>query len=217
MLVDKPFGLTSHDVVDSIRKKFAFRKVGHAGTLDPMATGLLLILLEGFTKRSGHFSNYDKEYVARLCLGASSDTGDKEGRITRERDWRSYAGSVEDVERAFRRFRGEIRQVPPMYSAKKMGGKKLYELARKGVTLKREPKVVSIKEIKILEAPLPHVTFYVRCSKGTYIRQLAHDLGEEIGCGAHLVNLRRTKIGPFSVRDAAVFDKLSYENILQPE
>jgi tRNA pseudouridine55 synthase len=216
LLVDKPQGWTSHDVVDFVRKKFAFKKVGHAGTLDPMATGLLIILLEKFTKRSGHFSNYDKEYEARLCLGASTDTGDKEGSITQKRDWRLCA-KREDIEKTFLSFRGEIRQLPPMYSAKKIRGKKLYELARKGITVKREPKAVSIRELKILDSSPPHITFYVRCSKGTYIRQLAHDIGEKIGCGAHLIALRRAKIGPFSVKDALPFDRLSHENILRPE
>lgn len=217
LLVDKPAGWTSHDVVAFVRKKFAFKKVGHAGTLDPMATGLLIILVEAYTKKSIRFSDYDKDYVARLCLGAESDTGDKEGRITRKRNWRLCAGSMKDVEEGFAFFRGEIHQVPPMYSAKKIKGKKLYELARKGITVKREPKQVSIKELKVLDAALPYVNFYVRCSKGTYIRQLAHDIGEKIGCGAHLVSLRRTKIGPFNIERAAPFDKISYEDILQPE
>jgi tRNA pseudouridine55 synthase len=216
-LVDKPEGLTSHDVVDFVRRKFGFKKVGHAGTLDPMATGLLIILLEGFTKRSVHFSNYDKEYEAELCLGARSDTGDREGKITEKKDWRLGVRSAGDVERVFASFRGEIRQVPPMYSAKKIKGKKLYELARKGKTVAREPRAVTIKEIKILDAAFPRVSFYVKCSKGTYIRQLAHDLGEKIGAGAYLAALRRTGVGPFKIRDAVSCDNLSYENILQPE
>lgn len=217
ILVDKPAGLTSHDIVDSVRKRFGFTRVGHAGTLDPMATGLLVILLEGFTKRSVHFSNYDKEYEGRLRLGASTDTGDKEGRIIREANWNFCAiNRREKIEKIFASFSGEIRQVPPMYSAKKIRGKKLYELARKGMTVQRKAKVVYIKEIDILDISLPYVTFYVKCSKGTYIRQLAHDIGEKIGCGAHLVSLRRTKIGPFNIRDAVPLEHVSHENILRP-
>jgi len=225
ILIDKPAGLTSHDIVDFIRRRFRLGKVGHAGTLDPLATGLLLILLGRFTKKSVHFSNYDKEYEARLCLGATSDTRDKEGRIREGGDWRAHTEKRRDIEELFASFCGKIWQVPPMYSAKKIKGKTLYKLARKGVVLKRDPVPVFIKEIKISGMPFPYIDFYVRCSKGTYVRQLAHDLGEKIGCGAYLESLRRTKIGIFDVKDAAPFDVLSqeedenvfYENILQPE
>lgn len=228
ILVDKPGGLTSHDIVDFIRKKFRFRKVGHAGTLDPMATGLLIILLGAFTKKSAHFSNYDKEYEAVFYLGASTDTGDKEGNLIEKRDLGLYRENIKNIKNTLDDFHGEIRQVPPMYSAKKIKGKKLYELARRGIVLNREPKVVFINEIKLLDISLPRVTIYVKCSKGTYIRQLAHDVGERIGCLAHLASLKRTKIGPFDIRDAVPFKKLSavscklsaeknifYENILQ--
>ncbi len=228
ILIDKPGGPTSHDIVDFVRKKFRFRKVGHAGTLDPMATGLLILLLGAFTKKSSHFSNYDKEYEAVFCLGVSTDTGDKEGNIVERKNPDLYVRknlTVKNIERVFEHFRGEIRQVPPMYSAKKIKGKKLYELARRGIVLRREPKVVFINEIKLLNISLPYVTIYVKCSKGTYIRQLAHDIGERVGCGAHLVSLVRTRIGSFDIQDAVPFGQLSagtaeeifYENILQPE
>jgi tRNA pseudouridine55 synthase len=225
ILIDKPSGPTSHDIVDFIRKRFQFRKVGHAGTLDPMATGLLIILLDGFTKKSSQFSNYDKEYEAVLCLGRSTDTGDKEGAVTEKRTLDLYAEALtaKNIEKTLECFRGEIKQVPPMYSAKKIKGKKLYELARKGKTLKREPKIVSINEIKLLNIDLPYVTIYVKCSKGTYIRQLASDIGERIGCLAHLSSLIRTKIGHFDIKDAFTLEKLKneenifYENILQPQ
>ena len=216
LLVDKPSGLTSHDIVDFVRKEFGFKKVGHAGTLDPAATGLLIILIGSFTKRSAFFSGYDKEYEARLRLGVSTDTGDKEGRILEERDWNLYAEDIKNIEETLMAFRGEIRQVPPMYSAKKIKGRKLYEFARMGVVLERRPRLVSIREISVSDVSPPYIDFFVRCSKGTYIRQLAHDIGEMIGCGAHLVSLRRTKIGPFSVGEAVPFANLSYENILQP-
>lgn len=231
ILVDKPGGMTSHDVVDFVRRRFRFKKVGHAGTLDPMATGLLILLLGKFTKKSASFSSYDKEYEARLCLGLSTDTGDREGSIIEKKDLDLYTENIKNIKNIFRLFQGEIRQVPPMYSAKKINGEKLYTLARKGIVIKREPKTVTIKEIKILDISMPYVTFYARCSKGTYIRQLAHDIGERIGCGAHLVSLRRTKIGPFTTKEAVPFDKLFaisrqthrkekepiYESILQPE
>ena len=223
ILIDKPHGLTSHDIVDRIRKTFGIKKVGHAGTLDPMATGLLIILLGRFTKKSNSFSDYDKEYEAVLSLGTSTDTGDKEGSITEKKDLNLYREAIKDIENIFASFRGKIRQVPPMYSAKKIKGKKLYELARRGIVLEREPKIVNIQEIRLLDISPPQVRFYVKCSKGTYIRQLACDIGQKIGCGAHLVSLKRTKIGPFSVSEAVQFDRVSrekdtfYENILQPE
>ncbi|MCQ9206740.1 MAG: tRNA pseudouridine(55) synthase TruB [Omnitrophica bacterium] len=225
MLVDKPLGFTSHDIVAIVRRNLNFSKVGHAGTLDPMATGLLIMLLGRFTKKSIYFSNYDKEYEATLRLGVATDSGDKEGKVTEEKDLGPFGEKIKNIEHAFKSFLGEIRQVPPMFSAKKVKGKKLYEFARKGITLKREPKLIVIKDIVILDISLPHVTFRVKCSKGTYVRQLGHDMGEKIGCGAHLVSLRRTKIGPFSVKDALSLDELRspagsrntriHENILQ--
>jgi len=192
-----------------------------------MATGLLILLLGAFTKKSSHFSNYDKEYEAVFCLGVSTETCDKEGNVVEKKNLDLYARSltVKNIEKVLGYFCGEIQQVPPMYSAKKIKGKKLYELARRGIVLRREPKVVFINEIKLLNVSLPYVTIYVKCSKGTYIRQLAHDIGERIGCGAHLASLRRTKIGSFDIQDAVPFGRLSmgtaeeifYENILQPE
>ena len=220
ILVDKPRGLTSHDIVDFIRKECRFAKVGHAGTLDPMATGLLIILLGRFTKKSIHFSGYDKEYEAVLSLGVTTDTADAEGNILERKNPVFYKENIKKIKEIFEFFHGRIEQIPPMYSAKKINGKKLYEFARKGVTVKRAPSVVFVKEIRVLDVSTPHVSFYVKCSKGTYIRQLAHDIGERIGCGAHLTFLRRTKIGPFSVRDALPLERLKealYENILQPE
>ena len=223
VLVDKPVGLTSHDIVDFIRKKFRFKKVGHAGTLDPFATGLLIILLGKFTKRSVHFSNYDKEYQGRLCLGITTDTGDREGKVIQKKDLDSCKIDKDGLREVFTSFKGEIQQIPPMYSAKKIKGKKLYELARAGIVLKREPKKVTIERIEVLDISIPFVNFSVKCSKGTYIRQLACDIGEKIGCGAHLVSLRRTKIGPLNVKKALPFEKLKEqdldinENILQPE
>jgi len=208
LLVDKPSGPTSHDIVDFIRRKYRVKKVGHAGTLDPMACGLLIILLGSFTKKSIQFSNYDKEYEARLLLGVSTDTADKEGKIVETKPLEEYEKGIREIENTLATFRGHIRQVPPMFSAKKIKGKKLYELARKGIVAKREPKEIYIEELKLLSLSLPEVSFYIKCSKGTYIRQLAHDIGERIGCGAHLVHLKRTKIGPYSNENAVPFNEL---------
>jgi len=214
--------MTSHDVVDFIRKRFDYRKVGHAGTLDPMASGLLIILLGSFTKKSDHFLNCDKEYEARLFLGVSTDTGDAEGNTAGTKAVPPGAFSIENIESALKFFRGPILQVPPMYSAKKVKGRKLYELARKGIVIERQPREVFIKELKIMDISQPELGVYVKCSKGTYIRQLAEDIGKKIGCGAHLSFLKRTKIGPFCLSEAVPFKQLSpgnifYENILQPE
>jgi len=223
VLVDKEKGFTSHDVVDLIRRRTKFKKVGHAGTLDPMATGLLIMLLGSFTKRSNQFLNYDKEYDAEICLGVSTDTADSEGKILEEKEVKVNEAEIKDV---FLSFVGEISQVPPMFSAKKVNGKPLYKLARKGIVLERSPKIVSVKRIEINDISLPKVKCSIECSKGTYIRQLAHDIGSKLGCGAHLTDLRRTKIGPFSIENAISseeFRKQSkeensiYENILQPK
>jgi len=222
ILIDKPRGMTSHDVVDFIRKRFACRKAGHAGTLDPMASGLLIILLGSFTKKSNHFLNCDKEYEARIFLGIATDTGDAVGNIRERRAVPAGVFDVDAVENALKFFRGPISQIPPMYSAKKIKGRKLYELARKGIVVKRQSREVFIKELKVLDISPPEIGIRVKCSKGTYIRQLAEDIGERMGCGAHLSFLRRTGIGRFLLHDAVAFEQLSspdifYESILQPE
>jgi len=222
LLIDKPEGPTSHDIVHAIRKKSGIKKVGHAGTLDPMARGLLIILLGAYTKQSQHFSNYEKEYEACIFLGITTDTADKEGRIIKEHDAKLAMPEERMLEDVFKQFTGETLQVPPMYSAKKINGKKLYNLARKGITVKREPRRIFIEKIEINDISLPRVAFSVKCSKGTYIRQLAHDIGERLGCGAHLSQLKRTKIGPFSLADALAFEEVVlkseniYENTLRP-
>jgi len=221
LLVNKKEGMTSHDVVDFIRKRFNLRKAGHGGTLDPMATGLLIIMIGRYTKIAQRFLGYDKEYIATMLMGISTDTGDKEGKIISERG--ASQDKLSELEKICDSFKGEIEQVPPMFSAKKVKGKKLYELARRGVTIHREPKKVVIKSIEIKNVSDTSVTIYVKCSKGTYIRQLAHDIGERIGCGAHLTKLERTKIGPFSLENAVTLEELkkmkviSHENLLRPE
>ena len=199
LLVDKPSGMTSHDVVDLIRDKFGFAKVGHAGTLDPMATGLLVMLIGRATKFQAGFLNDGKVYDADVMLGVSTDSGDAMGVVV----GRKHVDTGEDAVRsAVKKFEGESMQVPPMFSAKKKNGKKLYELARKGLDVKREPVKITIGKIEVLGMALPQFTLRVRCSKGTYIRQLAADIGEALGCGAHLTSLRRLSSGSFSVENA---------------
>lgn len=201
LIVDKPQGMTSHDVVDFIRRKFRIKKAGHAGTLDPMATGVLVMLLGSATKSSGRFLNDDKEYEATLTLGCTSDTGDAWGVLSRH-----FGEPVtlkdDRIRAAFRKFMGTIEQTPPAYSAVKVKGRKLYELARKGVRVAVEPRKVTIKELEITGVSIPDVSFRVTCSKGTYVRQLCVDIGEDLGCGAHLSRLRRTRSGPFTVGEA---------------
>jgi tRNA pseudouridine55 synthase len=205
LTVDKPQSFTSHDVVALIRKRFGLKKVGHAGTLDPMATGLLIILIGSYTKRSSEFLNHDKEYEAVMTLGAVSDTGDAWGSIT-QRGLRDIP--LQEIEAVFKRFSGHIDQAVPAYSAKKVNGRKLYELARKGIEVKVEPKSVVIHSIKITDAKLPKVSFTVRCSKGTYVRQLCADIGEALGCGAYMSALRRTASGGISVEGAITVEQI---------
>lgn len=200
IIIDKPKGITSHDVVDFVRKRLNIRKVGHAGTLDPMATGVLVVLTGKCTKRSGEFLNCDKEYECELTLGARSDTGDAEGKIVQSGN--SYDFKPDVIEKAFKAFLGAIEQVPPAYSAVRHNGKKLYELARKGIVIKKEPRKIVIQKLDITGVSLPKVFFKVACSKGTYVRQLACDIGETLGCGAYLSALRRTRSGSFTIKEA---------------
>lgn len=206
LLVDKPQGCTSHDVVDFIRKKFGFKKVGHAGTLDPMATGLLIILIGKYTKHSNQFLNCDKGYDATMTLGAVSDTGDAWGTI-KECDTEKKI-TLKDIEDTFNKFTGPMEQAVPAYSAKKIKGKKLYELARKGIEVKTEPKKIIIHSLEITGVTLPRVSFRVSCSKGTYVRQLCMDIGASLGCGAYLSELRRTHSGKFLINEALGMDEL---------
>ncbi|MBN1526808.1 MAG: tRNA pseudouridine(55) synthase TruB [Candidatus Omnitrophica bacterium] len=201
LIVDKPQGMTSHDVVDFIRNKFKIKKVGHAGTLDPMATGVLVMLLGPATKSSGRFLSDDKEYEATLTLGGTSDTGDAWGMVTRHFGEPVVLGDNR-IKAAFKKFMGVVEQTPPAYSAVKVKGRKLYEFARKGVTVKVEPRKVVIKELDITGVSIPEISFRVTCSKGTYVRQLCADIGKDLGCGAYLSCLKRTRSGPFTIAEA---------------
>jgi tRNA pseudouridine55 synthase len=199
LLIDKPPGRTSHDVVTSLRRLTGIQKIGHAGTLDPFATGLLLLLIGRATRLSQFFLEMDKEYYVRLRLGEESDTMDLTGKIVQSG---AVSVSSEDIERTVRSFRGKIQQVPPMFSAVKVRGRKLYQMARRGLAIERPPRTVSIYLIEVLQAQLPELEIVVRCSSGTYIRSLVHDLGQVLGCGAIVTALRRTEVGPYPLTRA---------------
>lgn len=206
LVVDKPKGMTSHDVVAFVRKRFGLKKVGHAGTLDPIATGVLVILIGRCTKSSNRLMADDKEYEASLTLGAASDTGDAYGKLTPSGRASDYTAG--EIEAAFKEFIGEIEQTPPIYSAIKFKGRKLYEFARKGIDVERKARKVRIKEIDIIKISLPEVRFMVSCSKGTYIRQLCADIGSRLGCGGYMSELRRIRSGRFSINEALDMDAL---------
>ena len=179
ILVDKPRDITSHDVVDFVRKKLGIKKVGHAGTLDPLADGLLIILVGSYTKLFPKFVNFDKEYCGMLKLGEVTTTGDSQGEVTVKKD---YQGINEDsIRQAFSSFVGDVEQIPPMVSALRVKGRRLYNLARKGIVVERPARKIKIYELKIIKIEVPFVEFYTRCSKGTYIRKLAEDIGEVLG------------------------------------
>lgn len=200
LLVDKPKVLTSHDVVDRIRRHFGFKKVGHCGTLDPAATGLLIIVLERATKLQDRLMAADKTYEGSMRLGISTDSHDSDGKIIAERPVPSL--SADDIERVFARFRGDIQQVPPMISAVKHKGQPLYKLARKGKTVEREPRLVHIYDLRLQKFDSPDIQFRITCTKGTYVRTLCSDIGDALGCGAHVAELSRTRSGEFDVKDA---------------
>ncbi|MGQ7262564.1 tRNA pseudouridine(55) synthase TruB [Vreelandella sp. V005] len=195
LLLDKPKGVSSNHALQRVRRLFQAQKAGHTGTLDPMATGLLPICLGEATKFSSHLLEADKVYRTRVELGMITDTGDAEGTIIEQHEVPSL--SVDDVEAVLTRFRGDIDQVPPMYSALKHQGKKLYELAREGKHVERAARRVSVYDARLLSFDGTAFELEVSCSKGTYIRTLAEDIGKALGCGAHISQLRRLKTGPF--------------------
>lgn len=206
LLLDKEAGMTSHDVVAMVRKKLSIKKVGHCGTLDPMATGLLIVVLGRGTKIQDLLMAEDKEYVGALQLGVITDSQDAEGEVLEVRLVPEF--SAEEIHAAFNEFRGDFYQTPPMVSAIKKDGVPLYKLARKGQVVEREPRFVHIFAHEIKSIELPHVQFRVVCSKGFYVRTYAHDIGEKLGCGAHLNALRRTSSGRFSVQNALSVSEL---------
>jgi len=205
--VDKPEGPTSHDVVQVVRRSLGVRRAGHTGTLDPFASGLLLVCVGKATRLAEYLTGLDKTYEAVARLGQTTDTLDREGRMLEERSgWASLDEA--GVEGALARFRGTLEQVPPVYSAKKVGGEAAHRRARRGETVELASATVTVHELELTSCDLPHVGFRVRCSSGTYVRALARDIGEALGVGAHLVELRRTAIGAFSVADALPYARL---------
>ncbi|MDP3981190.1 MAG: tRNA pseudouridine(55) synthase TruB [Chlamydiota bacterium] len=211
LIVNKPPGMTSHDIVLFVRRKFAIKKVGHTGILDPMATGVLILVLGRATKITSVLIDQDKEYQAVMHLGITTHTQDKEGQIIEEKNIDSI--SLSDIKKAIMSFEGEIDQIPPMVSARRHQGKRLYELARKGIIVERTPKKINIHEIEIDWIKPPLVSFRVSCTKGTYVRTLCHDIGMLLGVGAHLHLLERTKSGPFSVKNAVSWENLQKMSI----
>jgi len=206
ILVDKPAGPTSHDVVDAIRRKFGIKKVGHCGTLDPNATGLLIIVLGRGTKLSERLMGDDKVYEGTIKFGESTDSYDSDGELTGSMP--VLPMTVEQLNEEAATYIGDQMQVPPMVSAIKINGVPLYKLARKGVEVEREPRLIHIYNYRFTEYTEPFGKFRVACTKGTYVRSLAHDLGQKLGCGAHLSTLRRSVSGKFDVADAMPLDAI---------
>lgn len=198
LLVNKPQGRTSFSLIRSLRKLTGIKKIGHAGTLDPFATGVMVMLIgRDFTRLSDQLLLQDKEYLANVSLGVSTDTYDCDGKVVARSKKQPHSAEIFPT---LEKFQGEIEQIPPMYSAKKVKGKKLYELARTGKTIERTPAKVHLKT-QLLAYNYPNLTLKISCSKGTYIRSIAHEIGEILGCGAHLSQLNRTRSGVFSLKD----------------
>lgn len=209
LLIDKPAGCTSHDVVDHVRRKLGLKRVGHAGTLDPLATGLLVLLVGKATSASQYLINLNKIYEATIYLGKTTDTFDADGTIVNESPVPHFSESA--IVEAFQSFKGDQYQMPPMFSAKKIKGVPLYKMAREGKTVERESKLIHISEIQLLSFESPIIRCVVKCSKGTYIRTLAHDLGQKLGCGAHLSELRRIGSGYLEIQNALKLD--TFQNL----
>jgi len=215
--LDKPGGITSHDAVNRVRRLSGQRRVGHAGTLDPLATGSLLLGLGAATRLITYLVGQPKLYEATIRLGQTTDTYDTEGVVVQERP--ITAVTLAQIETALPHFQGAIQQVPPMYSAVRQQGRRLYELARAGLEVERAPRTVTIYALDLLRWQPPELAIRVACSAGTYIRSLAHDLGEWLGCGGHITALRRTAIGQFTIATAIPLDQLTADNLgdyLQP-
>ena len=212
LCVDKPLGITSHDVVNRVRRLAGLRRVGHAGTLDPLATGVMLLCLGRSTRLVEYLVGHDKLYETTVRLGQTTTTYDAEGEIVAERPFTHL--SLSQIQDALEPFRGDIQQQPPLYSAIKQGGQPLYKLARQGKTdVERPFRPVIIRELTLLGWEPPLLSLRIGCSSGTYIRSLGHDLGEALGCGGHLTGLRRLAVGDFGVEDAVPLDQLMPENV----
>ncbi len=206
LLVDKPGDHTSHDVVARLRRKLNMKRIGHAGTLDPMATGLMILLIGKATKISQYLISLDKEYEGAIELGKVTDSQDADGEVLETRPVPPLTEA--EVRAAMAGFLGDQYQMPPMYSAIKIDGQPLYKSARKGVEVEREPRFIRVMSFELTKFGLPKFEFKLRCTKGTYVRTVAHDLGQKIGCGAHLAALRRTATDKFNVAQALTLDQI---------
>lgn len=211
VVINKPSGMTSHDVVSCVRRIFKMRRVGHAGTLDPLATGVLVILLGKSTKLFGKFEGFDKAYKATMIFGTRTTTADIQGKVVEQVPFEHLTRS--QVENALKEFIGEVEQVPPMVSAVKRNGKRLYELARKGIEVAREARKIRIDTLQLIDFNLPKAQFYLECSKGTYVRKLAEDIAEKLGCVACIAQIERTSVGPFEINQAVRLEDLKEEHI----
>lgn len=211
ILINKQKGFTSHDVVNVIRKKLNTKKVGHTGTLDPNATGVLPILVGKATKISKYLMEHDKTYIATIELGEKTDTGDSEGQVIEEKSIPADL-KKEDINNALQNFFGKQKQVPPMYSAIKINGKKLYEYAREGKEVKLEAREIEIYKIELLEYQNNKIKFEVECSKGTYIRTLCEDIAKKLGTVGYMEELQRTKVNNFRIEDSILLDDITLEN-----
>jgi tRNA pseudouridine55 synthase len=207
LVVDKPVGMTSHDVVQAIRMGTGIRRAGHTGTLDPRASGVLVILVGPAVRLSEYVSASDKRYQAVIRLGASTDTYDADGRFTQQAN-APVNVTEQQFEETLKQFIGEIEQTPPPYSAVKVQGRRAYDMARQGEEVDLAPRKITVHHLEVLEWAPPEVVVDVHCSSGTYVRSLANDMGNALGCGAYLIGLRRTKSGRFSLRDATPLRKL---------
>ena len=213
LIVDKPQGWTSHDVINFIRKNFDIEKAGHTGTLDPMATGVLVVLLGRFTKLSDKLMADNKEYKAILTLGKNTDSQDATGKVTKEAEVPELKKS--DIEAVLKKFTGLIEQIPPMVSALKVGGKTLYKLARQGKEIERKPRSIVIERLELKSFNLPDISIELTCQKGTYVRTLCEDIAAELGTCGHMSYLRRTRSGDFRIEQAVDIEKL--KNITKEE
>ena len=209
VVLDKANGLSSNAALQEVKRLYEANKAGHAGSLDPLATGVLPVCLGEATKVSQFLLDSDKRYRARIKLGIRTDTGDSEGSIIEQNEGISVSRKA--IERALTKFKGEVEQVPPMHSAIKMNGVPLYKLARKGIAVEREPRLVTLYQICLVEFVNSELELEISCSKGTYIRTIADDLGQELGCGAHVIELRRTQAGVFTEKDSISSEELALE------
>jgi tRNA pseudouridine55 synthase len=207
LLIDKPFEWTSFDVVNKLRYRLKTKKIGHAGTLDPLATGLLILCTGKMTKRIDEFMGLEKEYTGKFILGQTTPSHDLETAATEAKDLSALTTS--EIQKAAVSFLGNIQQLPPQHSAIRIGGKRAYEFARKGKEIELQPRLVEIKAFDLTEIKLPEVSFRIVCSKGTYIRSIARDFGNALGVGAYLTHLCRTRIGPYRLADAQKLEDVS--------